>query len=126
MKWQLIYGEGIARYINDLNTVGGLDGVFDPEGKIQTLPVVAGYISLQHWWSENTRSSFLVSGVWIDNHSFQPGNSYYKTERVSGNITYSPVPRFDVGMEVIWGRRTNEDRQSGDAIQTQVMAKFRF
>ena len=51
------------------------DGVFDPQGKIKTLPVVAGYAAYQHWWTDKTRSSFLVSGVWVDNYSFQPDDS---------------------------------------------------
>lgn len=126
LKWQLTYGDGIGRYINDLNSVGGMDGVFDPQGKIKTLPVVAGYAAYQHWWTDKTRSSFLISGVWVDNYSFQPDDSYYKTERISGNITYSPVPRFDLGVELIWGRRTNEDRKSGDAIQALLIGQFRF
>jgi hypothetical protein len=126
MKWQFVYGEGIGRYINDLNTLDGMDGVFDPNGKIQTLPVTAGYIAWQHWWGEALRSTFLFSGVQIDNYSFQPPDSYYKTERLSGNIVYSPVARFDLGGEVIWGRRTNEDGQNGEALQLQVSAKYRF
>lgn len=126
LKWQLTYGEGIGRYINDLSSVGGMDGVFNPQGKIKTLPIVAGYAAYQHWWTDKTRSSFLVSGVWVDNYSFQPDHSYYKTERISGNITYSPVPRFDLGVELIWGRRTNEDRKRGDAIQALLVGQFRF
>ena len=126
LQWQVTYGEGIGRYINDLNSVGGMDGVFDPEGKIKTLPVVAAYASYQHWWTDNTRSSFLISGVWVDNYSFQPEDSYYKTERISGNVVFSPVPRFDLGMEVIWGRRTNENRETGEAIQALLIGQFRF
>ena len=126
VKWQLTYGKGIGRYINDLNTVGGMDGVFDEKGKIRPLPVVAGYLSVQHWWNNTLRSTFLVSGVWVDNYSFQPPDSYRKTERVSGNLIYSPVNRFDVGWELIWGRRTNEDDQSGKALQTQLSARYRF
>ncbi|HIG40874.1 MAG TPA: hypothetical protein EYQ14_10095 [Gammaproteobacteria bacterium] len=120
LKFQLIFGDGIGRYINDLNTLSGLDGVFDAEGKIRTLPVMAAYIAYQHWWTDALRSSFLYSGVQIDNYSFQPDNSYYKTERVTGNIVYSPVPRFNVGVELLWGRRTNQDRQDGEAVQMQL------
>jgi hypothetical protein len=125
-KFQIIYGEGIGRYVNDLNTLGGHDGFFDPDGKIRTLPVIAGYVAYQHWWTDSWRSSFLFSGVRIDNYSFQSGDSYYKTERITGNIVYSPVPRLSVGLEVLWGRRTNEDRQSGDAMQMQLTGEFRF
>jgi hypothetical protein len=126
LKFQLIYGEGIGRYVNDLNTLGGYDGVFDTEGNIKTLPVLAGFAAYQHWWTGSMRSTFLFSGVYVDNYSFQADDAYKKTERVSGNLIFSPVPRFDVGMEVIWGKRTNEDNQSGDAIQTQISTRYRF
>ncbi len=126
LKWQLIYGEGIGRYVNDLNTLGGLDGVFDAEGKIRTLPVLAGYIAYQHWWTDSVRSSLLYSGVQIDNYSFQPDDSYYKTERLTWNVVYSTVARFNVGIELLWGRRTNKDRQDGEAFQLQLTSQFRF
>jgi hypothetical protein len=126
LKWQLIYGEGIGRYINDLNTLGGMDGVFDTEGKIRTLPVLAGYISYQHWWSESMRSSLLYSTVRIDNYSFQPDDAYYKTQRVSVNFVYSPIPRIDIGSELIWGRRTNKDGLNGKALQAQLSGRVRF
>jgi hypothetical protein len=45
LLWQLIYGKGMGHYINDLDTVGGGDVVFDPQGKLHALPVFAGYVS---------------------------------------------------------------------------------
>jgi hypothetical protein len=65
-------------------------------------------------------------GVLVDNYSFQVDVSYKKTERISGNFIFSPVPRFDVGMKVIWGRRTNDVNEGEDAIQTQISAHCRF
>ena len=53
--WQLSYGKGLGRYINDLGTLGIGDAVFDPEGKLQALPVIAGYVSYQHIWPKTWR-----------------------------------------------------------------------
>ncbi len=48
--WQLTYGKGVGHYINDLQSIGGGDAVFDREGKLHALPVFAGYVSYQHVW----------------------------------------------------------------------------
>ena len=43
LLWQLTYGEGIGRYLNDLGTIGGGDATFDPDGRLRALPVLAGF-----------------------------------------------------------------------------------
>ncbi len=69
--FQLNVGQGIGRYINDLNTVGGEDAVFDSTGNMETLPVFAGYVAYQHWWKENMRSTLNLSWVDVDNKDFE-------------------------------------------------------
>jgi len=126
IRFQATTGEGIGRYTNDLNTLGGLDGVFDENDKIFTLPALAGFGAFEHWWTEQMRSTFLYSYVRIDNYERQPSNSYKKTDRLSVNYFWSPMPRFDVGAEILWGQRTNKDEQKGKATQFQFMTKYRF
>ena len=127
IKFQLIYGDGIGRYINDTNSIGGQDGVFSLDGsKIKTLPIVAGFGSYQHWWADSMRSTIVASFVDIDNEDFQPGSAYEQTLRLSGNFFWSPTPRVDLGTELLWGKRTNKDGEDGDAIQLQISTKFRF
>jgi len=127
IKFQLIYGDGVSRYVNDPNSIGGQDGVFTPDGSsIKTLPIIAGFGAYQHWWSDTWRSNFIVSGVEIDNRSFQPDDAYKRTLRASSNVFWSPTPRVDVAAELIWGQRTNKDGEEGDATQIQLATKYRF
>ncbi len=127
IKFQLIFGDGVSHYVNDPSSVGGLDGVFTPDGsKIKTLPILAGFAAYQHWWNDTLRSNFIVSGVQIDNESFQPDDAYKRTIRASTNLFWSPTPRVDVAAEFIWGQRTNRDGQEGDASQVQFATKYRF
>ena len=37
--FQVNAGQGVARYINDLNSAGGQDAVFTPDGELRTLRV---------------------------------------------------------------------------------------
>ena len=124
--YQLNYGDGIGRYINDLGSVGGQDAVFDPTGELHVLTAFGGYLAYQHWWSENLRSTLVAGFTDVDNFAFQPDDAYHQTRRVTANLLYSPIPRVDIGAELLWGERTNKDGISADAVQLQIAAKYVF
>ncbi len=127
LLFQLNYGDGIGRYINDLESVGGQDAVFDPvTGELKSLTAFGGYLSFQHWWSEKMRSTFVAGFTDVDNFDFQPDDAYHQTKRVTANLLFSPIPRVDIGAELLWGERTNKDGNSGDALQIQLAAKYIF
>ena len=125
--FQVTYGDGIGRYINDLQEVGGQDAVFNPQtGALETIPVFSGYVAFQHWWQEMWRSTITYSWVDVDNLSFQEDSDYAHTDRAIVNLMWSPVPRIDIGAELLWGQRENKDGNNGTARQFQFAAKYRF
>ena len=136
--FQLNIGEGNARYINDLNSLGGQgqgqDAVFDPAtGELHALPAAGWYFDYEHQWKEweraktmKLRSSLIWSFVAVNNLDFQPGDAYRRTNRYSANLVFSPTPRIDCGVEYIYGTRTNLDGLTGRANQVQFVGIFRF
>ncbi len=132
--WQLTYGDGVGRYVNDLGTIGGQDAIFSPNGDLKTWPVFAGYLSYQHWWKSNWRSNLTFSWVKVDAYGFQStepyldrfGNPYERTLRASVNLLYSPIPRVELGGELLWGQRTNANNTEGEAKQIQISAKYYY
>ncbi|HKQ97908.1 MAG TPA: DcaP family trimeric outer membrane transporter [Candidatus Polarisedimenticolia bacterium] len=132
--FQLNGGRGVGRYINDLNSLGGQDGVFDPAtGDFELLPVWGWFLDYEHMWKRwervrdmNLRSSIIYSVVNVDNADFQPGDAYHRTQRLSANFIFSPIPRIDAGLQYIWGTRRNFDNQRGEARQLQFVILFRF
>ena len=126
MLFQLTAGRGIGRYINDLSTVGDYDGVFSPEGNLDLVDVVSGYISGQHWWGETLRSNVTFGYVEVDNPGYVPDDAYKRTFRSSFNLIWSPMPRILLGGEYLWGFRENEGGDDGDASQIQFSAKYHF
>jgi len=134
--WQLTYGKGIGQYINDLQSVGGGDAVFDPQGKLRALPVFAGYISYQHiwplkWhlvksWPGILRSNFSLGYVNIDTFDFQDDLDYNETLRASANIIYNPTKNVRIGLELLWGQRKNANQSKGSATQLQFSARYTF
>ena len=125
--FQINYGDGLGRYVNDLGSNGGRDGVFDPsDGSLKTLKTFAGYLSAQHWWSPKMRSNLVYSWVSMNNHSFQPGSDLESTTRATINWLWSPIPRVDLGAEFLWGRRQDRNGNEGIAKQFQVATTYRF
>jgi len=126
LKFQLVAGRGIGRYINDTNSIGGQDAVFGPDDDLEALPILSGVAAFQHWWSPGLRSTLLYSFVNIDTFDYQPDSAYSKTQRASINLIWSPISRIDVGAELLWGQRTNKNDKTGTARQLQVQTKYRF
>ena len=136
LLWQVTYGKGVGRYLNDLNTVGGGDAVFDPNGKLQPLPVFAGYVSYSHLWPGDAwflkswqgilRSNLTLSWVNIDNFDYQDDKNYDSTLRASMNLIYLPTENVRFGTELLWGRRKNKDETKGTAMQLQISARYNF
>ena len=132
--FQLNVGRGIARYINDLQSMGGQDAVFDPAtGQLHALYATGWYLDYEHLWKEwskaeaiKLRSSLIWSFVTVDNLGIQPPDAYRKTNRFSVNVVFSPIERIDMGVEYIYGTRSNNDGQKGNATQFQAVAIFRF
>jgi hypothetical protein len=132
--FQLNAGSGIARYINDLQSAGGQDAVFDTTTtELKTLPALGWYAGYEHRWKEwthfqtmNLRSTLLWSWVGVHNYDFQPPDSYKKTNRVALNLVFSPSGRVDAGLEYIYGSRENLDGQHASANQIQAVGLFRF
>jgi hypothetical protein len=132
--FQLNAGRGVARYINDLNSLGGQDAVFHPTtGELHPLPAVGWYFDYEHQWKEwettrvmKLRSSFIWSFVTVDNLDFQLDDAYHQTNRYSVNLVFSPIERIDVGIEYIYGTRENKNGARGSSDQFQIVGIFRF
>lgn len=125
--FQLNHGNGIGRYVNDLNSIGNYDGIFNENtGDLELFNVFAGYGSLQHWWGDTLRSNFTFGWVEINNPGFIDDEAYKRTLRASANIIWNPTQQLDTGIEYLWGRRENKSGDYGDADQLQMMIRYMF
>ena len=65
VTWAVYAGKGIGSYITDLRTLGGQDGVYDPEtNMVEALPMAATYVGYQHWWNDKLRSTAKARLRW--------------------------------------------------------------
>ncbi|MGB5163411.1 MAG: DcaP family trimeric outer membrane transporter [Thermoanaerobaculia bacterium] len=138
-RYQFNIGKGIGRYINDLNSVGGQDAVFDPAGDLKVLPAMGAFLAYQHYWKRDPTSFFARTGILkelrstlvfgytqVDNYDFQADDAYRRTKRVTLNLVWSPITAIDLGFELLWGERMNKDGERGNASQFQLVGTFYF
>jgi len=121
-KFTATYGEGLGRYMA-LNYANA--GVLDSNNEIQTITSYGGFVAYRHWWSEQWRSSFTLSGFSADNDVNLTGGSVNK-EAYSGyvNLLYSPSKPLTFGVEYMHALNEREDGVDGDLNRIMFSAKY--
>jgi hypothetical protein len=127
---QVVYGEGIASYMND----GGMDlapsasftGGDATALQAEAVPLTGVLAYYDHYWNEKWSSSIGYSFTEVDNTNFQDPGSYNKGDYASTNLLYYPADNLMFGAEVLWGKRTNNDGVSDDDVRFQFTAKYTF
>ena len=125
LHYQLTGGEGIARYIG-LGITG--DGVLDAsDGSLDTTGVLAGYVGWRHAFSPKLRSNVIFARSDYDNDAALTGPLATKSvQSLRANVFYSPLPKVDVGAELMFGKREVESGAEGDITRVQFTTKYSF
>jgi hypothetical protein len=131
LRLQVVYGEGIANYMNDATAdVGATFNVVTGTGNsdigeaIPLLGVVAFY---DHTWSDRYTSSIGYSMVDMDNTEAQDPAAFEKGQYALVNLLVHPTQNLMWGGEVQWGDRENfDDGFSSDDVRFQVSLRYNF
>ena len=127
---QVVYGEGIASYMND----GGMDlapaASFDETAvtdvKAEAVPLTGIVAYYDHYWSPKWSSSIGYSYTEVDNTNFQDPTTFHKGEYASVNLLYYPAENLMIGGEGLYGSHTNNDGADDDAFRFQFTVKYNF
>ena len=90
------------------------------------MPLFAGVIGYQHWWSKQWASTLCYSFVDVDNAGSQPGSTYSGGQYALINLRYYPADRVMIGAELLYGVREDKDGSSGDDVRVQFSVQDRF
>ncbi len=134
----VVYGEGIASYMND----GGTDlapsvnltpvvspPIFPPPPPKITpdvLPLLGIMAYYDHAWNDHWTSSIGYSQTHVSNTNFQEGAAFNTGEYASVNVLFSPDKHLMMGAEFLWGRREDKNGASGDDARVQISFKYSF
>lgn len=127
-KWyfQATGGRGITRYFNDLEG-RGLDLLVDPVTGDGLLPYAFGsFLTYEHAWKENVFSNFTYGAMLLQQYDFTPGEAYRWGDSFRVNTFWSVIDGARIGLEWIYGKRHNLDKQEGDAVRINFLVYYDF
>lgn len=119
------YGDGIARYLNDLGGKG-YDAVIGLDGDVRPLTAYGGYLGYTHNWSPSWRSSLVGGGVVLDRDSLLASTAFRASAYGAVNLIWAVSPSFSVGVEALYGRHELQDGQDADVTRLQASVKYDF
>ncbi len=120
-------GWGIGRYITDLGTLGGQDGVYDPVTEsLRSLSVSSAYFGYERMWRHSFTSAVTYGFVDVNNLDIQTPDSLRRTQRTTVNLTWDPIAEASLVLEFLAGTRVNKDGKRGSSSQFQAGWLFRF
>jgi len=123
LSYQLAWGEGIARYLNDTNGLN-LDAAPGSAGGLEAIPIFAPVIGYGHEWSENWRSTISYGIVDVDAPPSLGGSALDSTGYASLNLVYQPTKAFRLGLEYLHGEKETVDGAKGDADRIDFVVKY--
>lgn len=124
IRYMASYGRGIGRYLG-LGVAS--DTVLDAGGNLEPIDGYGAFAAWRHAFSPKLRTNLFYSMAHYDNDALLTG--WTATERVQSfhaNLIYSPLPKLDIGAELIWGRRSLENEAEGDLRRLHTHVKYSF
>jgi hypothetical protein len=128
-----VYGRGLATYMND----GGMDlapavsTIIEP-GNIILVPRaeavklfgMSAFADIQ--WASNWSSSIGYSFDKVDNTNFQEPTAFHRGDYALVNLLWTPAEPVLTGLELQWGKRTDNDGNKGHDLRVQYSFKWSF
>lgn len=128
---QIVHGNGISSYMND----GGMD-IAPNAAFLSNLPVpllsaepvpLTGLVAYyDHYWSSLWSTSIGYSFTKVSNTNFQETDAFHQGQYASVDLLAYPTDSVMLGGELLWGRRTNNNGDSGDDMRFQFSVKYSF
>jgi hypothetical protein len=123
-RLQVVYGEGIANYMNDATADVGATGDADVAEALPVLGIVAFY---DHTWNSDWTSSIGYSLIDIDNSAAQTPSAFHRGQYALVNLLNHSVDNLMWGGELQWGdRENNSDGFTSDDLRIQFSFKYNF
>ena len=125
IRYMLTGGSGIGRYVGfALGADGTLDAV---GGDIESTGVLAGFVAWRHVFDPKLRGNLMLSRAQFDNDTDWTGFGVTRSaQSIHANLIYSPLPKLDIGAELIFGNRELESGADGDLRRIHTSVKYSF
>ncbi len=125
-KYQLIGGKGLARYIRGVRGLG-YDAICIPGcNELDAIGIYGGFLAYEKRWAKQWTSTLVLGGINVEQmEGFSPEDMDYCLYG-SANLFYEVNTAFQLGLEYLYGERSNWNGMTGNANRLQMVAQMRF
>lgn len=121
------YGHGMGRYL----TVGYVpDAIYDPtiNDQLHVVDNFGGFAAVKLGWASTVRSTFMAGyqKAWYPDSIAIPGLANESAYSFAGNLFWTPMKSFDVGIEYRHGQREVVNGLKGQMDRVEMAAKYTF
>jgi hypothetical protein len=120
LRFQLAYGDGLARYH------GGLAAAPDGNGRLEAIPTTSTMLAYQHYWHRRLSSNLVGSYGVEDNTAGQSPDALHTVGYAALNLVWEFAEKISFGGEYLYGSREDKDGASGTANRLLFVFKFDF
>lgn len=119
---QVTYGDGVARYINDLSGEN-LDAAIEND-RLESVPVFAAMAGYTHHWNDHWRSTISGGYVKVDAPATLDRFTIDNTLYGSANLMWHPTTSFRMGLEYLYGRKETIDGSEREAHRVNFVVRY--
>src|SRR5262249_23184418 len=123
---QVVYGEGIANYMNDAQTDLAPRSLGPGDIRPKAVPLMGIVAYYDHYWNDRFSTSLGYSLVQLWNTNLQEPTAFRKGQYASINLLYTPASDILIGVEGLWGERNDFKGASGHDMRVQFSVKYNF
>jgi hypothetical protein len=123
LSWQVAYGEGMARYVNDIGSAD-LDAAPDSSGDLRALPVFAAVIGYTHQWSARFRSSVSYGYLRVNPSASLGDFAVEETQYGSANLVWHPTKSFRMSLEYLYGLKETQSSAEGNGHRLNFVLRY--
>lgn len=121
LKMGLVYGEGIASFMND----GGVN-LAPEDNAAEAVPILGVTAYYDRYWSGRWSSSFGFSINDADPRNQQADNEFDTGTYASANLLHTPGPNLLYGAEFLYGKHEDVGGNIGEDYRIQFTFKHKF
>ncbi len=118
VEGQAVFGSGLGSYR------GGADLTLSSPTRVVAIPVFGVYGGYTHFWSKQLSSTAVYSFGARRETEIDPGNTLRSTNYVAVNLIWEPVTRLAMGIEYLYGTRTDKDGAFGEDSRIQCTVQY--
>lgn len=118
-------GKGIGRYIESFSGEHA-DAVFVSNADMEALQAGSAVIAYEHHWNGSLQSSLAFAMATLDDDSRLSPSAIKETKDARFNVIWAAYRKVDIGGELLWGERENQNGATGEAWRLQFSMIYKL